>query len=89
MPWGALRQTIIPNRLFGRVLDIIRSVTWGIMPIATLIGGIVARQDLRLPFIIGAGIQLVATLLWSRVILRASEYNEPIPTPRRETMTAE
>ena len=55
----------------------------------TELGGIVARQDLRLPFIIGAGIQLVATLLWSRVILRASEYNEPIPTPRRETMTAE
>ncbi len=89
VPWGAQRQTIIPNRLFGRVLGIIRSVTWGIMPIATLIGGIVARQDLRLPFIIGAGIQLVATLLWSRVILRASEYNEPIPAPRRETMTAE
>lgn len=88
VPWGALRQTIIPNRLFGRVLGIIRSVTWGVMPIATLIGGLVAREDLRLPLIIGAGVQLVATLAWSRVILRASDYNEPIPAPRRESVSS-
>lgn len=88
VPWGALRQTIIPNRLFGRVLGIIRSVTWGVMPIATLIGGLVARQDLRLPLIIGAGIQLVATLLWSRVILRATDYNEAIPGPKRQTLSS-
>ncbi len=88
VPWGALRQTIIPNRLFGRVLGIIRSVTWGVMPVATLLGGLVAREDLRLPLIIGAGVQLVATLAWSRVILRASDYNEPIPAPRRESVSS-
>lgn len=88
VPWGALRQTIIPNRLFGRVLGIIRSVTWGIMPIATLIGGLVAREDLRLPLIIGAGIQLVTTLVWARVILRATQYNEPMPARHRVAVSS-
>lgn len=78
VPWGALRQTIIPNRLFGRVLGIIRSMTWGLLPIATVIGGFVARTDLRLPFVIGAGIQLVTTIAFARLLLRASSYNEPI-----------
>lgn len=78
VPWGALRQTIIPNRLFGRVIGIIRSLTWGVIPVAALLGGLVARTDLRLPFIIGAGVQLVATIVWARVILRASDFTDVI-----------
>ena len=38
-----------PAHLFGRVLGIIRMLTWGLFPIATLLGGWVARFDLRLP----------------------------------------
>ncbi len=54
VPWGALRQQIVPDHLFGRVLGIIRMLTWGLFPIATLLGGWVARIDLRLPFLIAA-----------------------------------
>ena len=42
VPWGALRQQIVPPHLFGRVLGIIRMLTWGLFPIATLLGGWVA-----------------------------------------------
>lgn len=29
VPWAALRQLVVPDRLFGRVLGIMRSLTWG------------------------------------------------------------
>lgn len=69
VPWGALRQQIVPAHLFGRVLGIIRMLTWGMFPIATLLGGWVARIDLRLPFLIAAGIVLVAALVASRLLI--------------------
>ncbi|WP_194398264.1 MFS transporter [Microbacterium atlanticum] len=75
VPWGALRQAIIPGQLFGRVLGIIRSLTWGIFPFATLLGGWVARADLRLPFVIAAGVTIAATLIAGRLLLEASRHD--------------
>jgi len=78
VPWGALRQTIVPGHLFGRVLGIIRSFTWGLFPFATLLGGLVARYDLRLPYLIAAVVTLVAAVIAARIILRASQYTGPL-----------
>ncbi|SDB93367.1 Transmembrane secretion effector [Sanguibacter gelidistatuariae] len=72
VPWGALRQAIVPNELFGRVLGIIRSFTWGLFPFATLLGGLVARHDLRLPYLIAAVVTLTSTAVSVRLLLRAS-----------------
>jgi hypothetical protein len=69
VPWGALRQQIVPAVLFGRVLGIIRMLTWGVFPLATLLGGWVARADLRLPFVIAAVFILVATGLGARLLI--------------------
>lgn len=77
VPWGALRQTIVPGHMFGRVLGISRTFTWGIFPFATLLGGWVARIDLRLPFLIAAGLTLVATLFAVRLLLSASQHDAP------------
>ncbi|MDR7112021.1 MFS family permease [Microbacterium trichothecenolyticum] len=77
VPWGALRQTILPGHIFGRVLGITRTFTWGIFPFATLLGGWVARIDLRLPFLIAAGVTLVATLFAVRLLLSASHHDAP------------
>lgn len=77
VPWGALRQTIVPGHLFGRVLGISRTLTWGIFPFATLLGGWVARIDLRLPFLLASGVTLVATLVAVRLLLSASTHNAP------------
>jgi MFS family permease len=77
VPWGALRQTIVPGHLFGRVLGISRTLTWGIFPFATLLGGWVARIDLRLPFLLAAGVTLVATLVAVRLLLSASAHDAP------------
>lgn len=69
VPWGALRQRIVPPELFGRVLGIIRMLTWGMFPLATMLGGWVARIDLRLPFLLAAAVVLLATLAASRLLI--------------------
>ncbi|WJL95710.1 MFS transporter [Microbacterium sp. ET2] len=79
VPWGALRQLMVPGDIFGRVLGVIRSLTWGLFPIATLAGGLVARVDLRLPYIIAAGVTLAATAVATRLLLAASRQTGPSP----------
>ncbi len=69
VPWGALRQQIVPPRLFGRVLGIIRMLTWGLFPIATILGGWVARASLELPFVIGGTVSMIAAIVASRLIV--------------------
>lgn len=63
VPWGSLRQQIVPQEIFGRVLGVIRTVTWGLFPVATLVGGMVGRIDLRLPFWIGGAVVVAVSLL--------------------------
>jgi MFS family permease len=74
VPWGALRQQIVPGHLFGRVLGIIRMLTWGLFPIATLLGGWVARIDLRLPFLLASGVVVVAALVASRLLVVGTRH---------------
>lgn len=77
VPWGALRQQIIPPDLFGRTLGIIRTLTWGLFPVATVLGGLVASLDLRLPFITAGIVCLVATTICTRLIRSASAQVSP------------
>ncbi len=71
VPWGALRQSIVPSDMLGRAMGIIRTIGWGLTPIATILGGFVARIDLRLPFVIGGGIVVVLALVAARLLLSA------------------
>jgi MFS family permease len=79
VPWGALRQQIIPPALFGRTLGIIRTFTWGLFPVATVLGGLVAAIDLRLPFLVAGVVCVVATAASTRLIRAASTYSAPAP----------
>ncbi|MGV9193168.1 MFS transporter [Microbacterium sp. MC2] len=72
VPWGSLRQQIVPGRLFGRVLGIIRTLTWGLFPVATLLGGWVGRIDLRLPYVIAGAAVTVATLCAVRLLIEGT-----------------
>jgi MFS family permease len=64
----SLRQTIIPGHLLGRVNSVYRFFGWGMIPIGSLLGGIVvdvttrlATRDLglRMPFLLGAAVYLI------------------------------
>ncbi len=70
----ALRQSVIPDELLGRVNSVYRFFAWGMMPIGTFLGGAIAsvatgplgrETALRLPFFVGAAI-LVALGIYAR-----------------------
>lgn len=64
----SLRQTIIPDRLLGRVNSVYRFFAWGMMPIGALLGGLTVTVTelvgsrelaLRMPWLIAGLAQLV------------------------------
>ncbi|MFV0634814.1 MFS transporter [Demequina sp.] len=71
VPWGSLRQAIVPGELLGRVIGAARTVSWGLFPIATLLGGVLGRVDLQLPYIVGGAGALVVTIVAARLLLSA------------------
>lgn len=58
----ATYQTIIPNELYGRIHGTRRTLVWGMMPIGSLIGGVLAHYSLRLPMYAGGVVATVITL---------------------------
>jgi len=60
---------IIPGELFGRIHGTRRTLVWGLMPIGSLLGGVVASIDLRLPFIAGGIACTVLAILGFRFIV--------------------
>ena len=64
----SLRQSIIPGRLLGRVHGTWRTLLWGSMPVGSIIGGLIGRIDLILPFIIGGGLSALAGIVWFRFL---------------------
>jgi MFS family permease len=61
----SLYHRLIPNHLFGRIHGTRRTLIWGMMPIGSLIGGVLASIDLRLPFLVGGIIATVtASISW-------------------------
>jgi MFS family permease len=55
-------QTIIPNELYGRIHGTRRTLVWGMMPIGSLLGGVLAHFSLRLPMYVGGVIASVIAL---------------------------
>jgi len=69
VPWSALRQQLIPGAMLGRTIGFMRSVTWGAIPVATVLGGFVARLDLRAPFWIGGAGVVIVVLVGTPLLL--------------------
>jgi len=76
VPWGALRQDIVPGRLLGRFTGLTRTFVWGLFPVAGVLGGLVARIDLRLPFIVGGALMVVVALCAARLLLAVDRHSE-------------
>jgi hypothetical protein len=65
--WNVLLMStyhqIIPNELFGRIHGTRRTLVWGLMPIGSLLGGLLASFGLRMPYFIAGGVALLIALL--------------------------
>lgn len=62
-------QSLIPNELYGRIHGARRTIVWGLMPIGSVLGGVIARGGLRLPYLIGGLISMVViSLSFKRIV---------------------
>jgi len=61
----SLRQSIVPDRLMGRVNSVYRLLAWGTMPLGAIVGGVLAELfGLRAPyFFSAAGLLLLAVAI--------------------------
>ncbi|MGV9325756.1 MFS transporter [Streptosporangium sandarakinum] len=62
----SIRQALVPPHLFGRVLGVIRTLLWGLIPVGALGGGLLADVfGLRQVFVIsGVAMTLLMVPLW-------------------------
>lgn len=87
----SLRQAIIPGRLLGRVHGSWRTILWGSMPFGSLVGGLLARVDITLPFLVGGGLAALAGIVFVRFLWRLPNPEEldngdpPTPAPAAPT----
>ncbi|MSZ43402.1 MAG: MFS transporter, partial [Actinobacteria bacterium] len=74
----SLYHALIPNEIFGRIHGTRRTLVWGLMPIGAMIGGALAKIDLRTPYIVGGAIS-VALAIYSYRFIKAlgDESNQP------------
>jgi MFS family permease len=65
----SMRQTIIPDRLLGRVNSVYRLFGWGSMPIGAVLGGFLGSVfGLRAPYFVAAGVLTVMALFAARLL---------------------
>jgi MFS family permease len=65
----SMYQSLIPAHLYGRIHGARRTIVWGLMPLGSVIGGVIAKGGLRLPFLIGGAIAtLIAVVSYRRIV---------------------
>jgi MFS family permease len=61
IPGISLYQTLVPDRLLGRMNASRRWIVWGVLPLGSLIGGVLASSiGVRATLFVGAGLSTVA-----------------------------
>lgn len=65
----ATYQSVIPNEIYGRVHGTRRTLVWGMMPIGSLIGGVLAHFGLRIPLLIGGAVSTAIALFSLKFLL--------------------
>jgi MFS family permease len=69
-------HTLIPTEVFGRVHGTRRTLVWGLMPIGAFIGGLVAKEGLRLPFFFGGGFSVLVAVVSFAFIKRIGDSSD-------------
>ncbi|MFJ9557498.1 MFS transporter [Nocardiopsis sp. NPDC101807] len=61
-------QTVVPDRLRGRVSAVFRTVGWGLAPLGALLGGFLGRIDLVLPCLVGGVVMVGGVVAFRKAI---------------------
>lgn len=68
---NSFRQSIVPDRLLGRVQSSHRVLSWGAMPVGTILGGLLSDVfGLRAPFLVAGIVLCVLAALVGTVVSR-------------------
>ena len=78
----SLYQSLIPPELYGRIHGARRTIVWGLMPMGALLGGVIARGGLRLPFLIGGSIATLISIFSYKHIKRIGDLSAEIPNEK-------
>ena len=62
-------QSLIPNEIYGRIHGTRRTLVWGMMPIGSVLGGLLATTGLRTPLYVGGFIATVIALFSIKFML--------------------
>jgi MFS family permease len=73
----ATYQSVIPTELYGRIHGTRRTLVWGMMPIGSLLGGVLAHYGLRLPMYVGGVIATVIACASIGFLLNIAETAKP------------
>jgi MFS family permease len=87
----SFRQAITPERLQGRMNSVMRFIVWGVIPVGTLLGGVIASAiDLRAAIWIGAvGNSLAFLPVLLSPVRSLREMPEPVVEPLASEAAAE
>jgi MFS family permease len=69
-------QTVIPKEIYGRIHGTRRTLVWGLMPIGSLLGGVLAHHGLRLPMYVGGVIASVISISSINFLLNLTSSTE-------------
>ena len=73
----ATYQTVIPTELYGRIHGTRRTLVWGMMPVGSLLGGVLAHYSLRLPMFVGGTIATILAFLSIGFLINIAETAKP------------
>lgn len=73
-------QTVVPSSLRGRASSAVRTFGWGLAPVGALLGGLLGRIDLALPFLIGGLVMVVVPLVFHRAIAECARLSDEAVT---------
>ena len=73
----ATYQTVIPSELYGRIHGTRRTLVWGMSPLGSLLGGVLAHYSLRLPMFVGGAIASAIAFLSIGFLINIAETAKP------------
>jgi len=62
-------QSVIPNEIYGRIHGTRRTLVWGMMPIGSVLGGVLATTGLRTPLYVGGALATTIALFSIKFML--------------------
>ncbi|QUX30974.1 MFS transporter [Nocardiopsis akebiae] len=69
-------QAVVPSRVRGRAAAAFRMVGWGLSPVGALLGGLLGRIDLALPFLVGGLVVVVTPLVFRRSVAECARLSD-------------